>query len=221
MNNEKKILNDKYLHNIVNESIKKVLNESNSNTDSIIHSLIPLLQKGITSLEKELQKNQNNIKFSKQLQTSIKSLQKSLKTIEPLGKHYPKPESKKEKEKNNCRVWRRPQLETPEDFLNYYNNNNYLNVSYGYNKDHKYKILKDYDDQYTKYHVIQSPYGYNFLHKQSRTLLLKDDLPNDVKLLAYDFTNPKITSPAWELNGKMFYVDLKDKVVPYEGDVAE
>lgn len=224
MNKGKKILNNKFLHNIVNESINKVLNESKSNADSIIHRLIPLLQKGITSLEKELQKNQNNIEFSKQLQASIKSLQKSLKTIEPLGEHYPKPKSRyeinKEKEMHNCRVVsRRP--ETPEEILRYYKRD--FAASYGgkYNKDHKYKILKDYDNQYTKYHVMQSPYGYNFLHKQSQTLLLKDDLPNDVKLLAYDFTNPNITSPAWELNGKMFYVDLKDKVVPYEGDVAE
>lgn len=225
MNNGKKIFNGKYLHNIINESLKKVLNESQSNADSIIHRLIPLLQKGITSLEKELQKNQNNIEFSKQLQASIKSLQKSLKTIKPLGEHYPKPKSpyeiKKEKEMHNCQLVQRPRIETPEDFISYYNKD--FAGSYGgnYNKDHKYKILKDYDNQYTKYHVIQSPYGYNFLHKQSRTLLLKDDLPNDVKLLAYDFTNPNITSPAWESNGKMFYVDLKDKVVPYEGDVAE
>lgn len=223
MNNGKKILNGKYLHNIVNESLKKVLNESTSNADSIIHRLIPLLQKGITSLEKELQKNQNNIEFSKQLQASIKSLQKSLKTIEPLGEHYPKPKSpseiKREKEMHNCRVCKQP--ETPEEMLRYYQRQWRGSYGGGFNKDHKYKILKDYDNQYTKYHVIQSPYGYNFLHKQSQTLLLKDDLPNDVKLLAYDFTNPNITSPAWELNGKMFYVDLNDKVIPYEGDVAE
>ena len=147
-----------------------------------------------------------------------------MKTIEPLGEHYPKPKSqyeiKKEKEMHNCqRVYRRP--ETPEEIIRGCDRDFAASYGRNFNKDHKYKILKDYDNQYTKYHVMQSPYGYNFLHKQSRTLLLKDDLPSDVKLLAYDFTNPKITSPAWDLNGKMFYVDLNDKVVPYEGDVAE
>ena len=70
--------------------------------------------------------------------------------------------------------------------------------------------------------IILSLYFYikNTKYK-SQTLLLKDDLPNGVKLLVYDFTKPNITSPAWELNCKMFYVDLKDKVIPYEGDVAE
>lgn len=86
---------------------------------------------------------------------------------------------------------------------------------------HTYLISKELDNEYTYYHVLRARSSTNFLHKKTGHLLLKDDLPRNAKLLAYDFTNPNVTSPAWEIDGKMFYVDLNDKVIPYEGDVAE
>ena len=198
MNNGKKILNGKYLHNIVNESLKKVLKEEYINKDAVME-LYPLLEKCISILQKEVKEYPGNPTLSQQIQDGLQSLQHAYDTMKKLKRHY------------TPDYTQRVKLPSVDDLVKYHPSRS----------GHNYKILKDYDNQYTKYHVMQSPYGYNFLHKQSQTLLLKDDLPSDVKLLAYDFTNPKITSPAWDLNGKMFYVDLNDKVVPYEGDVAE
>jgi hypothetical protein len=198
MNKGKKILNDKYLHNIVNESIKQILNEEYIDIYAV-NELYPILEKSISILQKEVKKYPGNPTLSQQIQDGLQSLQHAYNTMKKLKQHY------------TPNYTERVKAPSIDDLIKFKPSQS------GYN----YRILKDYDNQYTKYHVMQSPYGYNFLHKQSQTLLLKDDLPNDVKLLAYDFTNPKITSPAWDLNGKMFYVDLNDKVVPYEGDVAE